>query len=49
VLFRVSFARVARAVSHVDRVGRAMSAHDNKLFLLIIIHVNNINLSGHIF
>jgi hypothetical protein len=41
----VSFARILR----VDDAGRTTSARNNKLFLLIITHVNNINLSGHTF
>jgi hypothetical protein len=36
-------------ISRVDHVGRAASKRDNKLFSLIITHVNNVNLSGHIF
>jgi hypothetical protein len=36
-------------ISHVDHVGRATSASDNKLFSLIITHVNNVNSSGHMF
>jgi hypothetical protein len=41
----VSFARISR----VDDADRTTSAHNNKLSLLIITHVNNINLSGHTF
>jgi hypothetical protein len=40
-----SFARISR----VDDAGRTTSARNNKLFLLIITHVNNNNLSGHTF
>jgi hypothetical protein len=40
-----SFARISR----VDDAGRTTSAHDNKLFSLTKTHVNNVNLSGHIF
>jgi hypothetical protein len=36
-------------ISRVDHVGRAASTRDNKLFSLIITHVNNVNMSGHIF
>jgi hypothetical protein len=43
--YRASFTHISR----VDGAGRTMSAHDNKLFLLIITHVNNNNLSGHKF
>jgi hypothetical protein len=42
---RTSLARISR----VDHVGYATSARDNKLLSLIIIYVNNVNLSGHIF
>jgi hypothetical protein len=42
---RASFARISR----VDDAGRMTSARDNKLFLLMNAHVNNVNLSGHIF
>jgi hypothetical protein len=42
---RTSLARISR----VDHVGCATSARDNKLFSLIIIYVNNVNMSGHIF
>jgi hypothetical protein len=42
---RASFARISR----VDDAGRMTSARDNKLFLLTNTHVNNVNLSGHIF
>ena len=42
---RASFARILR----VDDAGRTTSAHDNKLFSLTNTHVNNVNLSGHIF
>jgi hypothetical protein len=42
---RASLARISR----VDHVGLATSARDNKLFSLIIIYVNSVNLSGHIF
>jgi hypothetical protein len=42
---RASFARIFR----VDDAGRTTSARGNKLFFLIITHVNNVNLSGHIF
>jgi hypothetical protein len=41
---RTSLTRISR----VDHVGRATSARDNKLFSLIITHVNNVNLLGHI-
>jgi hypothetical protein len=34
---------------HVVPVCSATSARDNKLFLLINTHVNNVNSSGHIF
>jgi hypothetical protein len=40
--------RVSRA-AFVYHVGRAASARDNKLFLLIITHVNNVNMLGHVF
>jgi hypothetical protein len=40
-----SFARISR----VDDAGRTTSARDNKLFSLMNTHVNNVNLSGHIF
>jgi hypothetical protein len=40
-----SFARILR----VDNAGRTTSSRNNKLFLLIITHVNNINLLGHTF
>jgi hypothetical protein len=43
--FRASFTRILR----VDGAGHTTSARDNKLFLLIITHVNNNNLSGHTF
>jgi predicted alpha/beta hydrolase family esterase len=50
---RVPFTRVVtrrvRAASRDDHVCRATSAHDNKLFSLTNAHVNNVNLSGHIF
>jgi hypothetical protein len=36
-------------ISRVDQVGRAVSARDNKLFSIIITHVNKINSSGYIF
>jgi hypothetical protein len=36
-------------VSRVDHVCHATSARDNKLFSLTTTHVNNVNLSGHIF
>jgi hypothetical protein len=42
---RASFTHISR----VDGAGRTTSARDNKLFLLIITHVNNNNLSGHTF
>jgi hypothetical protein len=42
---RASFTRISR----VDDAGRTTSAHDNKLFSLTNTHVNNVNLSGHIF
>jgi hypothetical protein len=42
---RALFTRISR----VDGTGRTTSARDNKLFLLIITHVNNNNLSGHTF
>jgi hypothetical protein len=42
---RASFARI----SCVDGAGHTTSARDNKLFLFIITHVNNNNLSGHTF
>jgi hypothetical protein len=42
---RASFARISR----VNDAGRMTSAHDNKLFSLTNTHVNNVNLSGHIF
>jgi hypothetical protein len=45
---RASGSRVAR-ISRVDHVCRAASTRDNKLFLLINTHVNNINLLDHIF
>jgi hypothetical protein len=38
-----------RTASRVDHVCRAASACDNKLFSLTNTHVNNVNLSGHIF
>jgi hypothetical protein len=37
------------SVAHAIFAYRALSARDNKLFSLIITHVNNINSSGHIF
>jgi hypothetical protein len=40
---RASFARISR----VDGAGRTKSSRDNKLFLFIVTHVNNNNLSGH--
>jgi hypothetical protein len=43
--YRASFTRISRA----DGASRTTSAPDNKLFLLIINHVNNNNLSGHTF
>jgi hypothetical protein len=45
----VSFARVARVVSRVEHICRATRVRDNKLFSLMSIHVNNVNLSGLIF
>jgi hypothetical protein len=42
---RASFARISR----VNDAGCTTSAHDNKLFSLTKTHVNNVNLSGHIF
>jgi hypothetical protein len=36
-------------VPRVWFVCRAMSARDNKLFSIINTHINNVNLSGHIF
>jgi hypothetical protein len=45
---RASDSRVAR-ISHVDHVCRAASTRDNKLFLLMNTHVNNIDLLDHIF
>jgi hypothetical protein len=42
---RTSFARISR----VDNAGRTTCAHDNKLFSLTNTHVNNVNLSSHIF
>jgi hypothetical protein len=42
---RASFTRISR----VDGAGHTTSARDNKLFLLIITHVNNNSLSGHTF
>jgi hypothetical protein len=36
-------------VSRVDHVCHAAFARDNKLFSLTNTHVNNVNLSGHIF
>jgi hypothetical protein len=42
--------RVSRVLlSRVIHFCRAVSARDNKLFLLINTHVNNVNLLGHIF
>jgi hypothetical protein len=38
-----------RASSRVDHVCHAASARDNKLFALVSIHVNNVNLSCLIF
>jgi hypothetical protein len=43
--FRASFTRISR----VDDAGCTTFARDNKLFTLTNTHVNNINLSGHIF
>jgi hypothetical protein len=40
---------LAARISRVDHMGCATSARDNKLLSLIIIYVNNVNLSGHIF
>jgi hypothetical protein len=45
---RALLAPVAR-ISCVDHVCRTASTRDNKLFALISIHVNNVNLSGLIF
>jgi hypothetical protein len=45
---RALLAPVAR-ISRVDHVCRAASARDNKLFALISIHINNVNLPGLIF
>jgi hypothetical protein len=46
----VSFASTrVRASSRVDHVCHAASARDNKLFSLTNTHINNVNLSGHIF
>jgi hypothetical protein len=42
---RASFAHISR----VDDAGRTTSARDNKLFSLTNTHVNNVNLSCHIF
>ena len=42
---RASFARISR----VGGAGRTKSARDNKLLSLTNTHVNNVNLSGHIF
>jgi hypothetical protein len=42
---RASFARISR----VGGTGRTTSARDNKLLSLTNTHVNNVNLSGHIF
>jgi hypothetical protein len=42
---RASFARISR----VDDAGRTTSARDNKLFTLTNTHVNNVNMSSHIF
>jgi hypothetical protein len=36
-------------ISRVDHVCRTTSTRDNKLFLLINTHVNNVNSSDHIF
>ena len=46
---RVCHLHVSLALPRVDHAGRATSARDNKLFSLIITHVNNVNSSGHIF
>jgi hypothetical protein len=46
---RASRRALLARISRVDRVGRAAFARDNKLFSIIITHVNNINLLGHIF
>ena len=35
--------------SRVDHVCRALSARDNKLFSFTNTHINNFNLSNHIF
>jgi hypothetical protein len=40
---------VVRIVSRDDHECRTTSARDNKLFSLTNTHVNNVNLSGHIF
>jgi hypothetical protein len=40
-----SFARISR----VDDAGRTTSARDNKLLSLTNTHINNVNMSGHIF
>jgi hypothetical protein len=42
---RASFARISR----VGGTGRTTSARDNKLLSLTNTHVNNVNLSAHIF
>jgi hypothetical protein len=42
---RASFARISR----VGGAGRMTSARDNKLLSLTNTHVNNVNLSSHIF
>jgi hypothetical protein len=52
---RVPFTHATRLVTHVagiscvDHVCRVTSARDNKLSSLINTHINNVNLSGHIF
>jgi hypothetical protein len=43
--YRASFARISR----VDGTGRTTSGRDNKLLSLTNTHVNNVNLSVHIF
>jgi hypothetical protein len=49
LLMSLALPRIVACILRVDDAGRTTSAHDNKLLLLTNTHVNNVNLSGHIF
>jgi hypothetical protein len=49
LLMSLALSRIVRTYSRVSGAGRVTSARDNKLLSLTNTHVNNVNLSGHIF